>query len=415
MLTDIKINDKTIARLSLAVEYTSLYGRHRDILYFDQFHIWSDADFLPMQMQLKLIGKRAGYKERFCFSKGALIKANDVCDLHTIKNQDFNRHAQHNLSIEPRLGRFYPAAWFNGIIEDNTTKMKPVRIKHIDNEMIQVDFNHALSEYDIDIEIEVFSAYQEFNEKVLNKTGLHQTGSQSRNCMQDLLLGPGMQLRIKNTATDFFSDDPFGRTDTDSDEIFYASPRMVNHLDETALQQVRSLYKELIPKNADILDLMSSMNSHLPESIESNKVTGLGMNREELDANTALDARVIHDLNDDSTLPFADNSFDIVLCTVSVEYLTRPFAVFEEIGRILKPGGKFITTFSNRWFPTKAIRLWPYLHEFERMGLVSEYFINSKLFKQINTRSVRGLSRPKNDRYTMPLSDPVYAVWATKS
>jgi len=404
MLTDIKINDKTIARLSLAVEYTSEYGRHRDALYFDQFHIWSDADFLPMPMQLKLIGKRAGYKERFSFSKGELVKANDVCALHTIMNQDFNRHPQQNLSIEPRLGRFYPAAWFNGIIEHNTAKMTPVRIKHVDNEMIQVDFNHALSEYDIDIEIEVFSAYQEFNERK----------SQGRNCMQDLLLGPGMQLRIKNTATDFFSGDPFDRADTDNDEFFYASPRMVNHLDETALQQVRLLYKELIPKNADILDLMSSMNSHLPDGIESKSVTGLGMNQQELDANAALDSRVLHDLNDVSTLPFADNSFDVVLCTVSVEYLIRPLEVFKEIGRILKPGGKLITSFSNRWFPTKAIQIWPFLHEFERMGMVCEYFIRSGLYKQINTRSLRGLPRPKNDRHTMPFSDPVYAVWATK-
>jgi SAM-dependent methyltransferase len=405
MLTDIKINVKTIAAVSLTVEYRSKYGLHRDVHYFDQFNIWADADFLPLQMQLNLIGKRTGYKERFTFKKGDLTGDNDVRSLHTIKNQDFNRQPQHNLSIEPRFGRFYPAAWFNGIIESNITKMTPVRIVHIDNEMIQVDFNHALSEYDVDIVIEVFSAYKNINE----------SQPRNRNCMHNLLLGPGMQLRIKDIATDFFSDDAFERTDADPDEIFYDSARMLNHLDETALQQVRRLYKELIPQASDILDLMSSMNSHLPDSIGSRSVTGLGMNREELDANPALHERVIHDLNENSTLPFADNSFDIVLCTVSVEYLIRPQEVFRQVARILKPGGKFITTFSNRWFPTKAIQLWPYLHEFERMGLVSEYFHDSGLFKQINTRSIRGLPRPKNDRHSIPLSDPVYAVWATKS
>ena len=405
MLTDIKINDKTIARLSLAVRYTSEYGKHRDILYLDKFNIWSDADFLPMLMQLKLIGKRAGYKEKFSFNKGEVIKANDICFLHTISNQDFNRHPHHNLNIEPRQGRFYPAGWFNGIVENDITPLSPVRIKHIDEDMIQVDFNHALSEHNVDLEIEVFSVYKEFGT----------TGQEPANCMQRLLLGPGMQLRIKNRKTDFFSDDAFQRTDEDSDELFYTSPRMVNHLDDTALQQVRLIYKELIPKHSDILDLMSSMNSHLPDGINSRTVTGLGMNKQELAANPALDVSIVHDLNQKPHLPFEDNSFDIVLCTVSVEYLVRPFEVFDEVARVLRPGGKFITTFSNRWFPTKVVQLWPYLHEFERMGLVSEYFINSGLFKQINTRSVRGLPRPKNDHHTLPLSDPVYAVWATRS
>jgi len=405
MLTDIKINDKTIARISLTVSYTSKYGKHSDILYIDKFNIWSDADALPMMMQLKLIGKRAGYKERFSFKKGDVVSANDVCFLHTIRNQDFNRHPQRNLSIDPRLGRFYPAGWFNGIIENNTEKMTPVRINHIDDEMIQVDFNHALSEHNINVEIEVFSVYKEF--------GLPE--KEHDNYMEHLLLGPGMQLRIKNRKTDFFSDDAFDRDDAGDDEIFYASPRMVNHLDDTALQQVRKIYKQLIAKNSDILDLMSSMNSHLPDGIDSNSVIGLGMNKQELDANPDLDDRIIHDLNQDPVLPFEDNSLDIVLCTVSVEYLIRPLEVFDEVARILRPGGKFITTFSNRWFPAKAIKLWPYLHEFERMGLVSEYFINSGLFKQINTQSVRGLPRPKNDRHAIPLSDPVYAVWATKA
>ena len=31
-------------------------------------------------------------------------------------------------------------------------------------------------------------------------------------------------------------------------------------------------------------------------------------------------------------------------------------------------------TFSDRWFPTKAIELWSELHPFERMGLVLDYF-----------------------------------------
>ena len=90
--------------------------------------------------------------------------------------------------------------------------------------------------------------------------------------------------------------------------------------------------------------------------------------------------------------------------------------VFEEIARVLRPEGVCIMTFSNRWFPHKAIRIWKELHEFERMGLVIEYFLRSRKFNNIGTYSMRGLLRPEDDQYFPQLmtADPVYAVWGKK-
>ena len=45
-------------------------------------------------------------------------------------------------------------------------------------------------------------------------------------------------------------------------------------------------------------------------------------------------------------------------CCVSVDYLVRPVEVFADVARVLRPGGLFVCTFSNRCFPTKAIRGW---------------------------------------------------------
>lgn len=86
-----------------------------------------------------------------------------------------------------------------------------------------------------------------------------------------------------------------------------------------------------------------------------------------------------------------------------------------EIARVLKPGGIFVVTFSNRWFPPKAIRLWEGLHEFEHSAMVLEYFIDNN-FTYLNSWSLRGLPRPEDDRYAdqILLSDPLYAVWGTK-
>ena len=93
--------------------------------------------------------------------------------------------------------------------------------------------------------------------------------------------------------------------------------------------------------------------------------------------------------------------------------LIHPDEVFTEVARILKPGGKFVVTFSNRWFPPKVINVWPALHEFERMGLVLEYFIRTGKFNHLNTFSSRGWPRPITDKYYPQFrkSDPVYAVW----
>ncbi len=77
------------------------------------------------------------------------------------------------------------------------------------------------------------------------------------------------------------------------------------------------------------------------------RLTVLGMNSEEVEANPAASDTVIHDLNADPRLPFADATFDAVVCCVSVDYLTRPVEVFTDVARVLRPGGPFVCTFST--------------------------------------------------------------------
>ena len=60
--------------------------------------------------------------------------------------------------------------------------------------------------------------------------------------------------------------------------------------------------------------------------------------------------------NEDPQLgQFDDQTFDAVVCCVSVQYLQYPEKVFAEIYRVLKPGGVVIMSFSNRMFYQKAI------------------------------------------------------------
>ena len=78
-----------------------------------------------------------------------------------------------------------------------------------------------------------------------------------------------------------------------------------------------------------VLDLMSSWVSHFRRAPEA--LTVLGMNADELAANPQAASWVVHDLNADPRLPFADDSFDHATCCVSVDYLTDPVAVFRDV------------------------------------------------------------------------------------
>lgn len=213
------------------------------------------------------------------------------------------------------------------------------------------------------------------------------------------------------------STDAFKRQDESADTEFYRIDRFVNHLDTRALETVSSIIGRLVIEDRPaILDLMASFDSHVPPGLEASEVAGLGLNRNELERNKRLTRRVIHDLNLDPKLPFEDASFDTVLNTVSVDYLTRPLEVFREVGRVLKPGGLFLVIFSNRWFPPKVVRIWKEATESERVELVEEYFSRAGMFERTSTYLSMGKPRPRNDRYAelgLP-SDPVYAVYAEK-
>jgi SAM-dependent methyltransferase len=167
----------------------------------------------------------------------------------------------------------------------------------------------------------------------------------------------------------------FDRADESDDAGFYAAARLVLHIDDATVAALTAAYRELLGPGADVLDLMSSWVSHLPAELELGRVAGLGMNEEELARNPRLTDHVVHDLNRDPELPYADASFDAVLNAVSIQYLTRPAEVLRSAARVLRPGGLHVVSLSHRCFPTKAIRAWHVLPPRERLDVVRTYFL----------------------------------------
>ena len=72
-----------------------------------------------------------------------------------------------------------------------------------------------------------------------------------------------------------------------------------------------------------------------------------------------------------------------------------------------------MVSFSDRWFPTKIIKVWQDILAFERLGLVIEYFRRAQLFINIESMSVRNLPRPKDDKLFQQrvFLDPFFMVW----
>ncbi len=164
----------------------------------------------------------------------------------------------------------------------------------------------------------------------------------------------------------------FAKEDAAPDPLFYASPRLVTHIDDRAIAAVTALYRELFPAGT-ILDLMGSWVAHLPPEIAYAAVIGHGMNADELAANPRYTRWFVQDLNADPVLPLAVASIDAVAICVSVQYLQHPVAVFRELRRVLKPGGVVAISFSNRCFPTKAVAIWLGLAAGQHPQLVSLY------------------------------------------
>ena len=399
-----RIETDSIVDLMFHLKWKSGSASHTDCYQASNVNVWRDH-FPPVLLD-SMMTKSSGDRIELSLDQGEILPAVDPKKIFRIEARQFDRNFDSNAMIQPRQGRYYPRGILKGIANVFKENVEPFRIVDLNNGYLQVDLNHPLSGKSLNLTTIIGRVEKKNTER----------GGTSLDWIETLTSGPGMQARWENNATDYFCEESFYRDDMTPDSEFYCKPRLVQHIDDTAIEMVRNTYDRFVDDGMRVLDLMSSWQSHFPHKKNLAQSTGLGLNAKELQTNPQLHDYVVQDLNKNGVLPFESDHFDVVTCTVSIEYLVHPLAVFNEIARVLKPNGNFVITFSNRYFPTKAIKIWKDIHEFERMGLVLEYFIRSRKFKNLQTYSIRGLPRPREDNYYPDLrfSDPLYAVWGQK-
>lgn len=396
------ISNDTLANILFRLHWEEHGVRHEDSFYAQNVNLWRDV--FPAGLEKEILGLEEGQSRHVDLKPGAHVPVRDMRKVVTVPRKAF-KVAPDLPPIVPTQGRFYPQGLLRGLPGIYPQNIQPFRVINAGEDTLTVDLNHPLADVQARLEITPLAVW----------TKQAEFGGQCQDWICALTDGPGLK-RKANRGTDFGLDAPLDKPLGEGDAAFYATPRKVAHVDSQARENIGKVYSRLLPGRKRILDLMAGWQSHLPDGVTA---TGLGMNAEEMGENPALSSAVVHDLNADPRLPFGDRSFDTVICSLSVEYLTRPVEVLREAARVLEPGGLCVVVFSHRWFPDQAVRVWTELHEFERAAMVAEMFRLSGRFEGLTTLSERGWPRPMDarDRY-YPLiqhSDPVHAVWGIVS
>jgi len=133
-----------------------------------------------------------------------------------------------------------------------------------------------------------------------------------------------------------------------SDELalFYQSPNgqrldkeIASHL-EGFLEDVNMPKRHVLcvghpgPKGVPIFEQGKSFSVLTPGFQGQNKIVTGGLNRTTL--------------GDEAHLPFMEASFDIAMICHAIEYMEDPMSFFEELWKVLSPGGKIILMVPNR-------------------------------------------------------------------
>ncbi len=393
------LSKESNAKMILTLKYSSGSASHIDHCYCGSVNLWRDV-FTPVQQEA-LLGMAIGETRRL--TDNVLIDY-DVAKIYRIGRAQWQpeRVTGAGYHILPRVGRWYPQGFVNGVGMIFKETLAPMVIVDIEDDDIVIDCNHPMAGVSVVADVRLVELISKNKER----------GGRCADWLEDAITdGPGMQRIREGIPPDYNDENAWLRGDETSDATFYSTSRLVNHIDKQARHHLLSSTTGMLDTGTKVLDLMSSMESHLPDGVQ---VTGLGMNEVEMQANPSLSDYVIHDLNLDPVLPFADETFDAVCCHLSIEYLLKPAQIFSEVARVLKPEGKVLVSFSNRWFPQKVVRIWQVLHEFERMRYVMAHMEND--FADFTTTSFRNWPRPEDDvhYFEIPSSDPLYIVTARK-
>lgn len=142
-------------------------------------------------------------------------------------------------------------------------------------------------------------------------------------------------------------------------------------------------------KNGDaILELGAAENSYLPSTLQPSRHVGISLSPDLMSQNPSLTDRLTIDLNDvipeigiaDSQMSsLGEGTFDAVIVTNTVDFLTRPREVFRSVFRLLKPGGVCMVAFVNKdaytgTFGPAQTKMWEQFNDDQHIWCTGSFF-----------------------------------------
>ena len=116
-------------------------------------------------------------------------------------------------------------------------------------------------------------------------------------------------------------------------------------------------------RRKDVLDLGCRDGTLTRHFVDGNRIVGVDIDSEALARARQAYGIEGHRVNLNGPLPFADESFDVVLLAETLEHLPYPFITLQEARRVLRPAGLLIGNVPlfyhvyNRWRVVRGKRL----------------------------------------------------------
>lgn len=385
--------------IQFSLAWQSSAAQHNDHYRLQNYN--PQQDQLPKQLQDKLAELKPGESFTATMSaKDFLGEANSSENVLSFKAELFNTQFK-NQSSPAQLYRFYPRAIAWQGLNSHDKDYKPFRLISINQGKMTADCNHPLSKYYLTVTVTKPETLDTI------ATDESQKKKIKRNIPQLISSrGPGMQAPFEFGDSVFFKHYPL----TKKEEGLLQKPL----LDENTRKEIQTIYSDLLPIHSKTLDILSTESSYLAPDYQTGLLVGIGDTETQLAQNVRLNTYNVQNLNDEFTLPYETNSFDNAICSLGIDFLINPVAIFKEVARVVAPSGKFIISFTDQQNTEQSTDLWRTLHPFERMQLVLEYFRITGLYADLNTLSKRGIVKARQDNNSSKHNtSSVFAVWGS--
>jgi len=156
-VNDMRIHENSIAHVKFTAKWNNESRSHTAIRHVEKFNVWRDIDLLPEQLKKDVLHQPVGKGGDHKFTSGNVVSAWQSTNLFTLPLKNF--YGVLPKLVEPKAGRFYPKDWIKGVKDVYFGNMFPVRVVEVTDNEITVDFNHSLSSYDINLNVEIMDIF----------------------------------------------------------------------------------------------------------------------------------------------------------------------------------------------------------------------------------------------------------------